>query len=99
MQHEKMGECLSPIDRWDRSHYRLGMDHKLALLNEIAAFCPKRGITESTFGRLAVNDGKFVPRLRANGRMTTETLERARAFIADFEKRAPRPPANQASAA
>ncbi len=38
-------------------------------------------MAESTFGRRAVNDGKFVTRLRHGGRVTTSTIERVRAFI------------------
>src|SRR5262249_3732374 len=34
-----------------------------------------------TFGRRAVNDGKLASRLRNGGRITTETLDRIRAFI------------------
>ena len=34
-----------------------------ALLDSIAQFCRRNGIAESTFGRRAVNDGKFVSRL------------------------------------
>jgi hypothetical protein len=52
------------------------------LLEEIAAYCRAAGLAESTFGRRAVNDGKFVSRLRYGGRITTETLDRVRAFIA-----------------
>jgi len=39
-------------------------------------------MAESTFGRRVVNDGKFVPRLRFGGRVTTQTVERVRAFMA-----------------
>src|SRR5437764_1474691 len=53
-----------------------------ALLHDIAEYCRGAGIAESTFGRLAVNDGKLVGRLRLGGRVTTETVERVRAFIA-----------------
>ena len=35
-----------------------------SLLDSISAFCRGSGIAESTFGRRAVNDGKFVARLR-----------------------------------
>jgi SAM-dependent methyltransferase len=53
-----------------------------ALLRDIAEYCRRAGMAESTFGRHAVNDGKLVGRLRLGGRVTTETLERVRGFIA-----------------
>jgi SAM-dependent methyltransferase len=53
-----------------------------ALLRDIAEYCRSAGIAESTFGRLAVNDGKLVGRLRLGGRVTTDTVERVRAYIA-----------------
>jgi len=52
------------------------------LLREITDYCRKTGVAESTFGRLAVNDGKFVNRLRDGGRITTNTFDRVRSFIA-----------------
>ena len=66
-----------------------------ALLRDIVEYCRSAGIAESTFGRLAVNDGKLVGRLRLGGRVRTDTVERLRAFIA----RDPRPPVNGAPAA
>jgi len=63
-----------------------------ALLRDIAEYCRGAGIAESTFGRLAVNDGKLVGRLRLGGRVTTDTIERVRAFIA----REPHPAVNGA---
>ena len=51
------------------------------LLAEIVAFCRGAGLAESTFGRLAVNDGKFVGRLREGGGVTPQTLERVRLYI------------------
>jgi hypothetical protein len=53
-----------------------------ALLHDIAEFCRGARMAESTFGRLAVNDGKLVSRLRLGGRVTTDTVDRVRAFIA-----------------
>ena len=44
------------------------------LLDSIADFCRRTGMAESTFGRRAVNDGKFVARLRDGARITPETL-------------------------
>ena len=53
------------------------------ILREISDFCRKTGLAESTFGRRAVNDGKLASRLRNGGRITTDTLDRIRAFMAD----------------
>ncbi len=52
-----------------------------ALLHEIAGYCRRVGMAESTFGRLAVNDGKLVSRLRFGGRVTMTTVERVQTFI------------------
>src|SRR5271169_2254660 len=52
------------------------------LLTEISDFCRRTGLAESTFGRRAVNDGKLASRLRNGGRITTDTLDRIRAFMA-----------------
>jgi hypothetical protein len=51
------------------------------LLQEISDYCRNSGLAESTFGRRAVNDGKLTARLRNGGRITTETLDRIRAFM------------------
>ncbi len=56
-------------------------DAARALLLDIEAYCRARGIAESTFGRRAVNDGKFVARLRGDKGITTTTLERVRSFM------------------
>jgi hypothetical protein len=70
------------------------------LLQEISDYCRQTGLAESTFGRRAVNDGKLASRLRNGGRITTDTLDRIRAFMADnrditarpaFIPRAPEP--------
>src|SRR5690242_918137 len=52
------------------------------ILQEISDFCRRQGLAESTFGRRAVNDGKLASRLRNGGRITTDTLDRIRAFMA-----------------
>jgi hypothetical protein len=51
------------------------------ILQEIGDFCRRQGLAESTFGRRAVNDGKLANRLRNGGRITTDTLDRIRAFM------------------
>src|ERR1700716_665073 len=52
------------------------------LLREIAESCRRADLAESTFGRLAINDGKLVRRLRDGGRITTDTFDRIQAFMA-----------------
>src|SRR6266851_4664423 len=61
------------------------------LLQEIAEYCRDSGLAESTFGRRAVNDGKLTARLRNGGRITTDTLDRIRGFMAENRTAAPRP--------
>src|SRR5213082_1937399 len=58
-----------------------------AILQEISDFCRRVGLAESTFGRRAVNDGKLASRLRNGGRITTDTLDRIRAFMASHQGR------------
>jgi len=57
------------------------MDTRARLIDEIEAFCRHKGIAESTFGVRAVNDGKFVGRLRNGGRITTDTIDKVHAFM------------------
>jgi len=52
-----------------------------SLLSEISEYCRGTGMAESTFGRLAVNDGKFTQRLREGGAVTAQTVQRVRTFI------------------
>jgi hypothetical protein len=63
-----------------------------SLLDSIAQFCRHSGIAESTFGRRAVNDGKFVMRLRDGARITPETLERVSTFLERHGATAPASP-------
>src|SRR5438105_9921634 len=51
------------------------------LLGSISDFCRRTGMAESTFGRRAVNDGKFVARLRDGARGTPETRTRVNGFM------------------
>jgi hypothetical protein len=51
------------------------------LLREIAEYCRRSRMAETTFGRRAVNDGKLAGRLRNGGRVTLDTVGRVRAFI------------------
>ena len=60
-----------------------------ALLSEISAYCRDAKVAETTFGRLAVNDGKLVSRLRNGSKVTTDTLRRVRAYIGRHGSEAP----------
>ena len=54
------------------------------ILHDIREFCGRHGISESTFGRLSVNDGKLVKRMSAGSRIEPETARR----VTDFMERA-----------
>ena len=54
-----------------------------ALVAEISAYCREAKLAETTFGRLSVNDGKLVNRLKNGSRVTLETIEKVRSFIAN----------------
>ena len=57
------------------------MDEQSLFISEIESYCRNAGIAESTFGRRAVNDGKFVRRLREGKGVTTSTVSKVRKFI------------------
>jgi hypothetical protein len=54
-----------------------------SLLLEIEAYCRRSGMAESTFGRLAVNDGKLCMRLRSGKDVTLETANKIKSFISN----------------
>lgn len=60
------------------------IDHLLA---DIEVFIGEAQVSETTFGRRAVNDGKFVGRLREGAGVTVATVERVRAYIAEQRQR------------
>ena len=51
------------------------------LLARIEEYCAREKIAESTFGRLAVNDGKLVGRLRAGSSINLRTFSSIQAFL------------------
>jgi hypothetical protein len=60
-----------------------GMTEAEVLLAQIDDACRRLKIAQTTFGRLAVNDGKFVTRLQQGGRVTLQTVDRVHRFIAE----------------
>ena len=55
------------------------------ILGEIREFCRATQTAESTFGRLVVNDGKLVSRLRDGAKITTGTLDKVRAYLSEHQ--------------
>lgn len=66
----------------------MGMTEAQRLLQDIEAHIRATGMKATTFGRLAVNDGKLVGRLRSGGSVTLKTLDGIRAFIASAARAA-----------
>ena len=67
------------------------------ILGEIRDYCRATQTAEFTFGRLVVNDGKLVSRLRDGAKITTGTLDKVRAYLsghqgASASARSPSPP-------
>jgi hypothetical protein len=54
---------------------------RASIVDEVSEYCRSHGLAESTFGRLAVNDGKLMSRLRNGGRINSDTLARLRGFM------------------
>lgn len=76
------------MTEWEASHYALSpMSTQDELLAEIETFLSTRKMAETTFGRVVVNDGKFVARLRSGANMTLATVERVREHIRQEEAR------------
>jgi hypothetical protein len=59
------------------------------ILGEIRDYCRQTRTAESTFGRLVVNDGKLVSRLRDGARITTGTLDKVRAYLSGHRAASP----------
>ena len=59
------------------------------ILGEIRDYCRATQTAESTFGRLVVNDGKLVSRLRDGAKITTGTLDKVRAYLTEHSTVSP----------
>jgi len=59
------------------------------ILGEIRDYCRATQTAESTFGRLVVNDGKLVSRLRDGAKITTGTLDKVRAYLTEHRAALP----------
>ncbi len=67
---------------WEGAQGRHKLVEHTALIEEIGTYCRRHNLSESTFGRRAVNDGKLVSRLRDGRSITLNTLEKVHEFIA-----------------
>lgn len=63
--------------------------HEQELLQQIERYTKAANMAESTFGRLAVNDGKLVDSLRRGSTVTLKTLRKIQLFIANHPPVAP----------
>ncbi|VFU07898.1 hypothetical protein [Methylocella tundrae] len=62
------------------------------LLHEIQTYLIASRMAPSTFGRLAVNDGKLISRLRAGGSVTLTIASKIRSYIDDHPPQEHQPP-------
>jgi predicted transcriptional regulator len=81
------------------------MNTREQFLEDIDAFLAHTGMSERQLGDQAVNDAKFVARIRAGSSLTVRTLDRVRKFMRDYRPNSqdgkPRPrkaASNQAAA-
>jgi hypothetical protein len=80
-ENEPYGSDVMSSAQANSTHLDLPELDSDALLQAIRDYCRLSGMAESTFGRLTVNDGKLVSRLRYGGRVTPETASRLLAFM------------------
>lgn len=57
------------------------MDMVASLLTKIDEFLRDSGMAETAFGLAALNDGKFVSRLRGGSGVTVKTINRVNSYI------------------
>ena len=60
------------------------------LLAEIEAYRARSGVDRTNFGKQAVSNGNFIPRLEGGAVPTFQTIDRVRAFI-DSQTKATQP--------
>lgn len=84
---------FSPLTLWGLPHYKERMK---TLIEDIEAHCTERGISETTFGNLAMKDSRFVGELRNGREMRRATITRVREYIAENTPVVTVPPADVA---
>jgi DNA-binding Xre family transcriptional regulator len=66
----------SPLTTGQKPTMVFEMSTADAIVSRIEKYCAKHGVAPSTFGRLAVNDGKLVTRLKQGKSITLDTLQK-----------------------
>jgi tRNA-dihydrouridine synthase len=66
------------------------------VLADVDEYLSATGMKETTFGRLAVNDGKCIARLRKGGRAWPETIAKITEFMSS-SREARTPPSSEAA--
>jgi len=67
------------------------MTEREKFISDIEAFIADTGVAATEFGRLTMNDKKFVGRLRAGSDVRLDTVERVRRFMTDYRARQTHP--------
>ena len=63
------------------------MTTKDRLLAELLKFCADFGMSESTFGVMAMNDPSLINKMRKGRSVRLDTADRLKEFMADYRKR------------
>ena len=61
------------------------MNNNEALLQELTSFMGRYGVSDSTFGLLAIGDGHLVKRIRNGKQIRRSTVLRIRKFMQRYE--------------
>ena len=62
------------------------MNNNEALLQELTSFMVRYGVSDSTFGLLAIGDGHLVKRIRNGKQIRRSTVLRIRKFMQRYER-------------
>lgn len=65
-----------PLTYGQKPNMSFAMSTTDAIVARIEQYCAKHSMAPSTFGRIAVNDGKLVTRLKQGKSITLDTLQK-----------------------
>ena len=84
------------VDNIGYIRHHAGMSLREEFLEEVVAYCAAAEMSETAFGLKVVKDGSFVSGLRDGRDVRLGTVERVRAFMADFPTPEPATPMREA---